>query len=43
MFCILLVAATVQQTYDIRREVSEAREDQIRREAADDGHGPLFD
>lgn len=33
----------VRETYDIWREVSEAREHEVRRKAAGDGHGPLFD
>jgi hypothetical protein len=33
----------VRETYDIWREVSEAREDEVRRKAAGGGHGPLFD
>lgn len=33
----------VRETYDIWREVSEAREDEVRRRAAGGGHGPLFD
>jgi hypothetical protein len=33
----------VHETYDIWREVSEAREDEVRRKAAGGGHGPLFD
>jgi len=32
----------VRETYDIWREVSEAREDEVRRKAAGGGHGPLF-
>ncbi len=32
----------VRETYDIRREVSEAREDEVCRKAAGGGHGPLF-
>jgi hypothetical protein len=33
----------VRETYGIWREVSEAREDEVRRRAAGGGHGPLFD
>jgi len=33
----------VRETYDIWREVSEAREDEVRRKAAGGGPGPLFD
>lgn len=33
----------VRETYDIWREVSESREDEVRRKAAGGGHGPLFD
>lgn len=33
----------VRETYDIWREVSQAREDEVRRKAAGGGHGPLFD
>ncbi len=32
----------VRETYDIWREINEAREDEIRRKAAGGGHGPLF-
>lgn len=33
----------VRETYDIWRDVSEAREGEVRRRAAGGGHGPLFD
>lgn len=33
----------VRETYDIWREVSEARENEVRRKAAGGGYGPLFD
>lgn len=33
----------VRESYDIWRQVSEAREDEVRRKAAGGGHGPLFD
>lgn len=33
----------VSETYAIWREVSEEREDEVRRKAAGGGHGPLFD
>lgn len=32
----------VRETYDIWREVNEARESEVRRKAAGGGHGPLF-
>ncbi|QPZ79428.1 type VI toxin-antitoxin system SocB family DNA replication inhibitor toxin [Brucella abortus] len=33
----------VRETYDIWREINEARESEVRRKAAGGGHGPLFD